>query len=311
MPAQRPFRFGAGAATTASAAAFAEQARRIEALGYATLLVGDHFVPHWFAAGPALTAAALATTTLRVGVTTYANDFRHPALLAREAATIDVLSGGRLEFGLGAGWLKAEYTQTGVPFDPPGVRVGRLAEALRIITGLWGDGAVTHTGRHYTITALEGWPKPLQRPRPPLFIGGGGQRLLGLAAREADIVGLLARALPGGGLDLADNSETALARKVDWVREAAGARFAGLELAAFFWKVAVTDDRRAVAETLAATHGVTAEQILASPYFLLGSVEHIVERVQELRERYDVSYLSALPADVEVLAPVVARLAGR
>ena len=311
MSSARPFRFGAAAYRTDEGTAYTENARRVEALGYDTLGVGDHFSPNWFAAGPALAAIALATTTLRVSCTVYANDFRHPALLAKEAASIDVLSGGRLEFGIGAGWHKPEYDQLGLPFDPPGVRVERMEEAVGVIKGLWGDGPVTHVGRYYTINGLEGMPKPTQRPHPPVFIGGGGKRLLGFAAREADIVGILARALPGGGLDIAGDSEAALAQKVGWVREAAGERFDQLELAALIWKVVVTDDRQAAAEEVAAARGLTSEQVLASPYFLIGSVERLVEDLLAQRERHSISYLTVFPSDVEAFAPVVARLAGR
>ena len=159
----------------ASQTEWAENARRVEALGYDTLLIPDHFDPHLFAPIPALMAAALATTTLRVGSIVFDNDFRHPAMLAKETATIDVLSDGRLEFGIGAGWKKQEYDQAGIPFDPPGMRVERMQEAVRIIKGLWGDGPLTFTGQHYTIQALENWPKPVQRPHPPIHIGAGRQ----------------------------------------------------------------------------------------------------------------------------------------
>jgi probable F420-dependent oxidoreductase len=197
-----------------SATAWAEQARRVEAWGYDAIGIGDHFSPGTLAAVPALMAAAAATSTLRVTCTVFDNDYRHPALLAKEAATIDLLGDGRLEFGIGAGWQKGEYDQTGIPFEPPAVRVERLEEAVRIITGLWAGGPFSFAGRHYTIRALENAPRPVQRPQPPIFIGGGGKRLLGCAAREADIVGLIARALPGGGLALAEESETLLAEKV-------------------------------------------------------------------------------------------------
>lgn len=311
MPAARPFRFATGGAMTASTAAYAKRARQAEALGYSTFLVADHFSPKWFEPGPALTAAALATTSLRVGCTVFCNDFRHPALLAREAAAIDVLTDGRLEFGIGAGWVKQEYDQIGLPFDAPGVRVSRMEEAVRVIKGLWGEGEFTFAGTHYTITGLDGMPKPLQRPHPPLFIGGGGRRLLTFAAREADNVGILAQALPGGGLDLAGDSEAVLARKVDWVREAAGARFDRLELAALIWAVAVADRRREAAERLAGAYGLTAEAVLASPYFLIGSIDQIVEDLIAQRERHGISYITVLPQDMEAFAPAVARLVGR
>ena len=309
MAPVRPFRFGAGCFVAASAAEWGEKARRVEALGYDTLLLPDHFSPH-LAPMPALTAAALATTRLRVGCTVFDNDFRHPAMLAKETATIDLLSGGRLELGIGAGWKKEEYDQVGLPFDPPRVRVDRMQEAVRIVKGLWGDGAFNFTGRHYTIRALDNFPKPVQRPHPPIFIGAGGKRLLSFAAREADIIGIIAQATPGGGLDMAADSEVRLAEKVDWVREAAGERFDRLELAALAWNVAVTDDRHPAAEEIARARGMTPEQVLASPYFLIGSIDAIVERLLALRERYGISYVSVFPQDMEAFAPVVARLAG-
>jgi probable F420-dependent oxidoreductase len=212
MPQVRPFRFGASIGAAISAAEFVERVRRVEALGYAVIDTADHFNSR-FEPGPALTATALVTSTPRVSCIVFDNDFRHPALLAKEAASIDVLSGGRLEFGIGAGWKKQEYDQVSIPFDPPGVRVSRLEEAVQIIKGLWGDGPVTFTGRYYTITGLEGMPKPIQRPHPPIFIGAGGKRLLSFAAREADIVGILGQASPGGGVDIASVTRQCWRRK--------------------------------------------------------------------------------------------------
>jgi probable F420-dependent oxidoreductase len=294
----------------ASQIEWAENARRIEALGYDTLLMADHFNLDLYAPIPALTAAALATTTLRVGTTVFANDFRHPAMLAKETATIDVLSDGRLEVGIGAGWKKVEYEQAGISFDPPGMRVDRLQEAVRVLKGLWGDGPLTFSGQHYTIQDLDNWPQPVQRPHPPIFIGAGGKRLLSYAAQEADIIGIIAQALPAGGLDSQSDSEARLAKQVGWVREAAGERFDHLELAALIWAVSVTDDPHAAAEAMAQTSGLTPEQVLASPYYLLGSIDGIVERLVSLREQYGVSYYSTFPRDVEAFSPVVARLAG-
>ena len=310
MSPVRPFRFGAGAYAAASQVAWAENARRIEALGYDTLLIADHFEPDLFAPTPALMAAALATTTLRVGSYVFDNDFRHPALLAKETATIDVLSDGRLEVGIGAGWNKEEYDQTGIPFDSPGLRVGRLQEAVHVIKGLWGDAPLTFSGQHYTIQALDNWPKPVQRPHPPLCIGAGGKRLLSYAAQEADIIGIIAQAFPAGGLDIESDSEARLAEQVGWVREAAGERFGHLELAALVWGVSVTDDPRTAAKDLAQAYGLTPEHVLASPYFLVGSIDGIVERLVSLREQYGVSYYSVGPDVQEAFAPVVARLAG-
>lgn len=235
---------GAGSAATSSAAEFTENARRIEGLGYNTCLVADHFEEWWFAAGPALVAAALATTTLRVGSYVYSNSFRHPALLAREAATIDVLSGGLFEFGIGTGYGMPEYSLTGITLPPPRVRFEQLRETLAVVKGLWSNGPLSFSGDSYTITELEGWPKPLQQPRPPILVGGGGRRMLTLAAQEADIVGIIAQSAKGGGLDVGGDTDAVMAAKVSWVREAAGERFDQLELAALIWQVVVTDCRR-------------------------------------------------------------------
>jgi probable F420-dependent oxidoreductase len=310
MATTRPFRFAAGGFTAVSKHAWAEYARRVEALGYATLLVPDHVANVPFAPVPALVAAADATTTLRVTCTVFANDFRHPAVLAKEAATADVLTDGRFEFGLGAGLDKAEYDQAGLPFDPPAVRVARMEEGLRVIKALWTGEPVHHQGTYYTIAGLVGAPAPVQRPHPPIFVGGGGKRLLSCAAREATIVGILPKALSGGGLDWAASTEAILAEKVGWVREAAGDRFAALELALLVFKVVVTDHSRGATEQVGRGFGLTPEQVLAAPDFLIGSVDQIVERLHGLRDRYGISYVSVFPEDMEAFAPVVARLAG-
>ena len=306
----RPFRFGVGSWETESGSAWTELARRAEALGYATLLVPDHYL-NQLTPVPALTAAAAVTTTLRVGCTVFANDFRHPALLAKEAATIDLLSGGRFEFGLGAGWHKDEYDQVGIPFDPPAVRVARMAEGLRVVKGLWGEGAFSFAGAFYTISGLEGTPKAVQVPHPPVYVGGGGKRLLSWAAREADIVGFVSRAKPEGGIDWTDGTEEALARKVGWVRAAAGERFDQIELSVLLQGTAVTDRHHEAATALGGRFGLTAEQVLASTEFAVGTVEQLVERMAALRERHGISYLTVGHAQMEAFAPVVARLGGR
>jgi probable F420-dependent oxidoreductase len=310
MEPTRPFRFAAGGFGAASGRDWAEHARRAEALGYAVLLVADHLANIPFAPVPALVAAADATTTLRVGCTVFANDYRHPALLAKEAATVDVLTDGRFEFGLGAGWVKTEHAQAGIPFDPPGVRVARMEEALRVIKALWAGGPVHHQGAHYTIAGLVGTPAPVQQPHPPVFVGGGGKRLLSFAAREATIVGIGPKAMPGGGMDWAGSTEAALAEKVGWVREAAEERFPRLVLSLLVFVVAVTDRRQEAAERIAQRFGLTPEQALAAPEYLVGSVDEIVARLLRLRKRYGISYITVFPQDVEAFAPVVARLAG-
>lgn len=282
--ALHPFRFGVTAPTVLSGPAWVERVRRIEGLGYSIVHVPDHFRDQ-LAPVPALTAAATATTRLRVGSLVFSNDFRHPVVLAKEAATLDVLSGGRFELGLGSGWLREEYDQAGIAFDAPGRRIERLAEAVAIVKGLLAGERVTLTGRHYAIAGLEGRPHPVQRPHPPILIGGGGQRTLSLAAREASIVGLVPRARrDGGGLDRADFGEAALRQKVDWVRAAAGDRFDSLELHALIQAVVVTAQRVAAAEQLAARFGVARELMLESPYVLVGTVDEICASLRERRE---------------------------
>jgi probable F420-dependent oxidoreductase len=308
--AVRPFRFGVTAPTPSGGTDLAERARRVEHLGYSTLVVPDHFRDH-LAPVPALTAAALATTRLRVGSLVFSNDFRHPAVLAKEAATIDVLSGGRFELGLGAGWLREEYDQTGIRFDAPGTRVERLEEAVTIIKGLLAGERVTFAGRHYTVADLEGRPTPVQRPHPPIAIGGGGRRTLTLAAREASIVGLVPRARrDGSGLDLNDLSDAATREKLEWVRSAAGARFDSLEINALIQAVVVADQRMTAADQLASRFKVARDVVLETAYVALGTIDEICETLQQRRERYGISYLTVFERDMEAFAPVVARLAG-
>ena len=306
----RPFRFGVTAPTPSGGTDWAERARRVEQLGYSMLVVPDHFRDH-LAPVPALVAAALATTRLRVGSLVFSNDFRHPAVLAKEAATIDVLSGGRFELGLGGGWLRAEYDQAGIPFDAPGTRVERLEEAVTIIKGLLAGERVTFAGRHYTIADLEGRPTPVQRPHPPIAIGGGGRRTLTLAAREASIVGLVPRARrDGSGLDLSDLSDAATREKLEWVRSAAGERFDSLEINALIQAVVVADQRMTAADQLASRFKVAREVVLGTVYVAVGTIEEICETLRQRRERHGISYLTVFERDMEAFAPVVARLAG-
>jgi probable F420-dependent oxidoreductase len=308
--AVRPFRFGYVARTVTSGESWAEKARRVEALGYSILLMPDHF-RNQLAPVPALTAAAVATTRLRVGSLVFANDFRHPAVLAKEAATIDLLSSGRFELGLGAGWMRSEYEEAGIPFDPPGTRLGRLTEAVPIIKRLLAGERVAFAGRYYALADLEGRPGPTQQPHPPILIGGGGRRTLTLAAREASIVGFVPRARrDGSGLELGDLAAASLIEKLGWVREAAGDGFGSLELNALIQVARVTDDAEAAADGLTTRFRATRETVLASPYVLLGSIGEICETLQERRERHGISYLSILEDDADALAPVVARLAG-
>lgn len=307
----KPFRFGIQAGGPAEARRWSELARKAEDLGVSTLTVADHLDDQL---GPiaALTAAACATTTLRVGALVFCNDYRHPVVLAKEAASIDVLSGGRLELGLGAGWMTTDYEQSGIRLDPPGERIDRMVEAITIITGLFGDGPVDHDGEHYRVTGLEGTPKPVQRPGPPLLIGGGGRRVLRIAARKADIIGINVN-LAGGVIDASvgpDATLDATDQKLAWTREAAGDRFDDLELQVRVHIATVTDDRDALAAVMGPALGLSPEAALASPHALAGTVDQIVEQLQERRDRWGISYIGLSAASLDEMAPVIARLAG-
>jgi len=305
----RPFRFGIQGRSTGPRDEWLAMVRRVEELGYSSYLALDHFV-RGLDPVASLTAAAMATTSLRVGSFVFDNDFRHPALLAKAAATLDLLSDGRLELGIGAGWLKEEYDQTGIPFDPAGVRIARMTEAVGLIKRIFTEEhPVSFAGDHYTVIDLVCPPHPVQRPHPPIIIGGGSRRILSVAAREADIVGITTRAHADGSKDTADLTAAATDQKSSWIREAAGERLADIELNAVVSDVIVTDDRQAAAERLASAYGVPPAEILASPLVLIGSTDEMVERLLERRERFGFSYIVVTEPNMDKLAPVVARLA--
>ncbi|MGI8475919.1 MAG: TIGR03621 family F420-dependent LLM class oxidoreductase [Thermomicrobiales bacterium] len=314
----RPFRFGVINERMTTRQAWLDGARRAEALGFSTFLIRDHLVAdHFgdqFAPFPALTAAAMVTSTLRVGSLVIDNDFRHPALLAKEAATLDLLSDDRFELGLGAGWLAAEYRQAGIPFDAAGVRISRMEESVQIIKGLWSGEPVSFAGSHYALDGLRGYPMPAQRPHPPLLIGGGGRRILTLAGREADIVGILTTSVTSGSptVDPAERRSASVARKIGWIREGAGPRFADIELS-LVADLVVTDDRRGRTEAYIREHGwdgLAPEDVWDMPAVLIGSTGQIVDALRDWRERLGISYLIVADADRDALAPIVAELAG-
>ena len=313
MTHPRTFRFGVMAPVAESAQAYRETARRAEALGYSTLYVPDHFVDHPFGPFPAMSMAAEATTTLRVGSLVLGNDYRHPVVLARDAATLDLLSDGRLELGVGAGWMTADYEKAGILLDAPGVRIERLAEALTILKGLMAQGPFSFAGEHYRITELEGMPKPVQRPHPPIVVGGGGKKVLSLAAREADIIGINAN-LKGGRADDPSSAPSmnpaSTDEKIGWVREAAGARFDDLEIQAFAGFVHFTDDSAGLATAMAPAFDTTPEEVLDSPVGLVGTVDEMIETIRRRRERWQMSYHVVNDDVMEQFAPIVAALAG-
>jgi probable F420-dependent oxidoreductase len=314
MNKQRPFRFGVLVQQARSKEDWVATPRKAQSLGYSTLLVSDHLADQ-LAPVPSLLAAAEATDVLRIGSFVFGNDFRHPVMLTKEAATLDLLSDGRFELGMGTGFLRSDYDQAGLPYDPAGVRVSRMEEALHIIKGLFADGPLTFSGTYYTVTALEGHPKPLQRPYPPILIGGGGKRVLSIAAREATIVSFVPIARPDGSApELTDATSAALTRKIAWVRQAAGDRFDDLELNIPVTEVVVTEDREQaaqfIASTLASGLSIMAKQVLEVPYLLIGTVDQICEDVLARREQYGISYITVYEKNMEALAPVVARLSG-
>jgi probable F420-dependent oxidoreductase len=311
----KPFTFLADAFGVSSARELGERARAAEDLGVTTFVLPDHLVAQP-APVPYLAAVAALTERMRISAFVLNNDLRHPAVLAQELATLDVLSEGRLDVAVGAGWNESEYRAIGLPFDPVRVRQARLAESVAVLKGCFGDGPFSFAGEHYTVTDYDAQPKPVQRPHPPFFIGGGGRTTLQLAAREAQTVGLAPRILRGGRPDPRSFTWAATEEKIGWVREAAGKRFDELTFNVYpsFWPVTVTDDLQGEAEkvvaALAERSGIelTVAEVVDSPHIFIGSHDRFVDKLTELRERLGVS--SFLVGDLDALAPVVERLAG-
>jgi probable F420-dependent oxidoreductase len=313
MPGRR-IRFGVVNEVVPTGGGWADHVRRVEQAGVDTLLIRDHLETGPF--GPQLAplaaaaAAAACTTGLRVGTMVLSNDYRHPALVAHEAATIDLVSGGRFELGLGAGWLAPEYRQMGIPFEPAGTRIARLEEAVQVITGLLAGQTVTFHGAHYTIGSLALPVAPVQRPRPPLMIGGGGPKMLTLAARYADIAGILPAPIRTGqdGDDPADRGPAALAAKLAVLKAAAGERFAGLELS-LFATFQPTIRRRGATEELIARRGwagISCEQVWAMPSLFIGSPAQIAADLGERRDTYGLTYYITSDRSLREAAQVIA-----
>jgi probable F420-dependent oxidoreductase len=311
MAHPRRFRFGVQFHTATDGADLAARARRAEELGYSTAFFPDHFGDQ-LAPVPALMAIADATAELRIGTLVLDNDYRHPVVLAKELATLDVLSGGRLELGLGAGWMRSDYEQSGIPMDRPKVRVDRFEEAIQVLKNAFADGPRDFAGEHYTVTGYDGQPKPVQKPWPPFLIGGGMERVLSIAGREADIVGINP-SIPSGQVDAEAARSGAADRtdqKVAWVREAAGDRFDDLELNMLIFAAIVTDDRKGTIELMAPMFGLDPDAVGQYPHAWVGTVDQICDDLVERRERWGVSYLVVQGDAMEAMAPVVARLTG-
>ena len=312
----KPFHFLGSIQEIVDGPSLAEKARRAEALGYHALVVPDHLIPQ-LSPVPAMAWIAGATDRLRIAAFVFNNDLRHPAVLAQDLASLDVLSGGRLDVAMGAGWNKPEYDAIGLSFDPTPVRQARLIEAIAVLKGAFGEGPFSFAGEHYTITDLDGQPKPVQRPHPPFLIGGGGRKTVELAAREAQIVGLAPRLLPGPKSDPQSITVAATAEKVEWVRAAAGERFDSLELHVYpsGVGVSVTDHALAEAREAAARFAgrtavdLTPEEILESPHIFIGSLASLEEKF--IRQREELGVSSIMVGDLGPLDPLVERLAGR
>ncbi len=308
------FRFGIQASkSTTNGIQWSEMARRAESLGYSSLLVPDHLDDGQLSPLVAMTAAAMATTELRVGSLVFDNDYRHPVVLAREMATLDLISGGRLEVGMGAGWRRSDYEQSGISYDQPGIRIDRLAEALEIITSMWRHGTSTLNGKHYTVEGATGLPRPASPDGPALTIGGGGRKILELASRYADVVGINP-SLGGGSVGsevVASVSPERFHERIKWVKDAAGERFKEIELQCLTFVAQVVENGKSWLGEVAPAFGATVEQATETPVVLAGSVGEIIETLQLRRERYGFSYWVIHQDEMEPFAPVVAVLNGK
>ncbi len=317
--AGRPFRFGIIAETFQSRQQWFDLGQRAEALGYDTLLIRDHLAPEYF--GPqfapmvALASLAAATTTLRLGNFVIDNDFRHPTILAKEAATLDVLTEGRYELGIGAGWLRNEYDHAGLPFDRNGIRVDRLEESLQILKGCFRQDVVSFLGEHYRLCGHQHYPPPAQPGGPPIMIGAGKPRMLRLAGRYADIVSLLTVSVSSGEMieDAAGRRTAAISQQIGLIAEGAGDRFGKIELS-IGPLIEVTDRRTAALESLVESrrwNGVTTDEVPDMPGIFVGSVDEICDQMKACRAELGISYFVIPDRQLDEVAPIVARLRGR
>ncbi len=290
-----PFRFGVVAAYAPSYTAWIATARKVEELGYSTLLMPDRTTIGGLAPLTALAVAAGATTKLRVGSYVFCNEYRHPVILAREVATLDLLSEGRFELGLGAGVGPDESQRMGIPFADAGTRVGYLEESLQVLKQLFTEEIVNFNGKYYTISGMKGKIPPVQKPHMPILVAGAGERMLKLAACEADIIAIGSKITVQG----ADPTDATLEQKIAWIKEAAGERFEDLELSQTIYDLVITDSGSAI-----------SPQGPPIPKRLVDT-EQAITQLLEQRDRYGFSYLQVYEGQMENFAPVVARLAGK
>ena len=329
MSKPKPFRFSLQCFNTDSPASWRQLISKTEDLGYSTFFLADHFLsagpaldstyhpPQMLAAVPAIAMALEQTKTLRVGCRVFCNDYRHPIILAKEAATMDFLSGGRLEFGIGAGWIKNEYDAVNLPFDEFPERFARFAETVQAYKAFMSGEPLDIAGDAVRWTGFSGTPAPAQTPYPPLMIGGGSKKILHFAGQEADIVSLNFNNRAGmlGPDGMNSGLAAATAKKIEWIKSGAGARFDNIELEIGAYNTIITDHPEPTAQAIGDALGMSAKDILTHPHCLIGSVDFICEELQCRREAYGISYIAVLDDGtnnmVEAFAPVVARLAGK
>jgi probable F420-dependent oxidoreductase len=312
MPHDRKFRFAVQHTHAPDGAAWLAMARRAEDSGVSVFSLPDHLGDQ-FAPIPALAAVAAVTSTIRLSMFVLANDNRHPGILAKEIATLDTISHGRVELGMGAGWTRTEYDSLGMTFDTPGVRIERLGEAVKILRGCFTEEKFSFTGKHYKVTDLAIRPRPVRSSGIPIVLGGGGKKMLSLAAREADIVSIAAnnQLRPSMSSPLTGFAHAQVSEQAGWVREAAGARFDGIELNVRVLAVAIHPDREAAARELSAGLGVPPEDLLDSPFAFIGTLQQIEDQVQRIRDELGISYFTISQRHAAPLLPLIGRMTGR
>jgi probable F420-dependent oxidoreductase len=320
----RPFRFSVQAFEAESGRQWTDLARRAEGLGYSTLFTTDHYFgpgdisdasghrPVDVAPLTAMTAAAMATTQLRVGCRVFCADYHNPVILAKEVATLDMLSEGRVEVGLGAGWVAAEYEGLGIPMERPGLRIERLAETVEVLRAHWAGEPLDIKRTFVRASGFAGRPRPVQQPHPPVLIGGGAPRVLRLAGQLADIVSINFNNAAGqlGAGSVASSTRDATVEKIGWIREGAGGRFGDLELEIAAYFIAISDDPADAVAAMARRFGVRPDVLAEHPHALIGPVSEICDKLEQRRSELGVSYINVAQRSMEAFAPVVARLAG-
>lgn len=319
----KPFRFGVQSFNAESAADWTSQVQRAEELGYSAFHLADHILgpgpalekanhpEQNLAAIPAMAYAAAVTNKIRIGCRVFCIDYHLPVVLIKSAMTIDKLSGGRLEFGLGAGWITEEYEALGITKDEPRVRIDRLADVIEGVKAFRNEGLANLANDTIRWSDFEGVPKPVSKP--PIMVGGGSPRILRLAGREADIVSLNFNNRSGmiGPDGVAMSTEAETQKKVGWIKEGAGNRFDDIEIEIGAYFTFVMDDPSPVLGQFAQMFGLTEDEMRVHPHALFGSVDTICEELERRRELHGISYITVGKDNMESFAPVVEKLSGK